>query len=380
MKPISLLDLAAQRERIETDLENRLAAVMAHHRYILGPEVGELEKVLAEKTGMRHAVTCSSGTDALLLALMAKNVGPGDAIFTTPFTFVATAEVIELLGATPVFVDIEIDSFNISADALSAQINRIEAESELKPRGIIAVDLFGLPADYQSINLVADAHDLFVIADAAQSFGGRLDNSPVGGLAEISATSFFPAKPLGCYGDGGAVFTDDDEVASAFTSIRMHGKGTDKYDNIRHGLNARLDTLQAAVLLAKLPIFEDEIAARNRIAEDYSKGLSDVVKTPSVPAKTTSAWAQYSILVDNRDSVIDSLTEAGVPTAIYYPKPLHLQTAYSSHKHQPGDFPVSEEASQKIMSLPIHPYLDDDQVHFIINAVIDACSQTGAVC
>lgn len=376
MQPISFLDLAAQMERIAPDLESRMAAVLSHHRYILGPEVHELEEILASRAGMKHAVTCSSGTDALLLALMAHDIGPGDAIFTTPFTFVATAEVVELLGATPVFTDVEADSFNICSEALAAQIDRINKESDLTAKGVIAVDLFGLPANYDSINDLAAQHNLFVIADAAQSYGGSLNQKPVGGLAGISATSFFPAKPLGCYGDGGAVFTDDDEIANAFTSIRMHGKGTDKYDNVRHGLNARLDTLQAAVLLAKLPIFDEEIAARNRIADAYTDGLHNVVATPVVPANAVSAWAQYSILVENRDQVAENLKEAGVPTAIYYPKPLHLQIAYANHGHSPGDFPVSENASDHILSLPVHPYLDDEQVSFVIDAVCDACSKT----
>jgi len=378
MEPILALDLSSQRNRIAADLDDRIARVLSHHRYILGPEVSELEEQLAERAGTKHAVSCSSGTDALLLALMARNIGPGDAIFTTPFTFVATAEVVELLGATPVFVDIELDSFNICSEALATQIERVEKEGKLMPRGVIAVDLFGLPANYERINSVAARHELFVIADAAQSFGGELNNNPVGGLADITATSFFPAKPLGCYGDGGAVFTDDDDIANAFTSIRMHGKGTDKYDNIRHGLNARLDTLQAAVLLAKLPIFDDEIAARNRIANAYTDGLYNVVTTPSVPDNAVSAWAQYSILVDDRDNVAARLKEAGVPTAIYYPKPLHLQTAYASHNHCLSDFPVSESASDRILSLPVQPYLDDEQVLFVINAVRSATGSTKA--
>jgi len=378
MEPIVALDLSSQRDRIAADLDERIARVLSHHRYILGPEVSELEEQLAERAGAKHAVTCSSGTDALLLALMAQNIGPGDAIFTTPFTFVATAEVVELLGATPVFVDIELNSFNICSEALAAQIERVVKEDKLTPRGIIAVDLFGLPANYEEINVVATRHELFVISDAAQSFGGSLNNKPVGSLAGISATSFFPAKPLGCYGDGGAVFTDDDDIANAFTSIRMHGKGTDKYDNVRHGLNARLDTLQAAVLLAKLPIFDDEIAARNRIANAYTDGLHNVVTTPSVPDNAVSAWAQYSILVDDRDKVAEKLKEAGVPTAIYYPKPLHLQTAYASHNHSLGDFPMSESASNRILSLPVQPYLDDEQILYVIDAVRSASAPTKA--
>jgi UDP-2-acetamido-2-deoxy-ribo-hexuluronate aminotransferase len=378
MEPIVALDLASQRNRIAADLDDRIARVLTHHRYILGPEVTELENQLAERAGTKHAVSCSSGTDALLLALMAQSIGPGDAIFTTPFTFVATAEVVELLGATPVFVDIDLESFNISSEALAAQIDRVVKEDKLTPRGIIAVDLFGLPANYKEINSVAARHELFVIADAAQSFGGTLNNKPVGSLAGISATSFFPAKPLGCYGDGGAVFTDDDDIANAFTSIRMHGKGTDKYDNVRHGLNARLDTLQAAVLLAKLPIFDDEIAARNRIANAYTDGLHNVVTTPNVPDNAVSAWAQYSILVNDRDQVAATLKEAGVPTAIYYPKPLHLQTAYASHGHSLGDFPVSESTSDRILSLPVQPYLDDEQVSYIIDSVHSACALSKA--
>ncbi|MCM2283299.1 MAG: DegT/DnrJ/EryC1/StrS family aminotransferase [Desulfobacula sp.] len=381
---VQFIDLEAQQKRIYPQLEQRIKAVLSHGKYIMGPEVFELEQQLSEFIGAKHTITCASGTDALLMGLMAKGIGPGDAVFTTPFTFIATAETITLLGATPVFVDIELETFNMDPvkleQAIEALLNMDRSKhplpgaeymsiSPLKPKGIIGVDLFGLPANYSKINRIAQKYNMFVIEDAAQSFGASLDNHRACNLAEISATSFFPAKPLGCYGDGGAVFTNDDYLADKLRSIRIHGKGNDKYDNVRIGINGRLDTLQAAILLEKLRIFPDEIDQRNYVAQMYSEHLSGIVKTPFTPKGYSSVWAQYSILSENRGNLQKRLEENGIPTAIYYPKPLHLQTAYSFLKYENEDFPVSEYCSNHIFSLPMHPYLTDDQI-FKITKII----------
>jgi UDP-2-acetamido-2-deoxy-ribo-hexuluronate aminotransferase len=303
------------------------------------------------------------------MPLMAYGIGPGDAVFTTPFTFVATAEVISLLGATPVFVDIDPRTFNINPEQLVAAIEKTRAAGTLKPRGVITVDLFGLPADYDSIAPIAAENDLFVLEDAAQSFGALYKGRSAGSLGHVAATSFFPAKPLGCYGDGGAVLTDDDELAVKLNSIRVHGQGSDKYENVRIGINGRLDTLQAAILLPKLRAFRGELEARQRVAERYHAGLDNVVETPYVPDGYTSAWAQYSVLSDDRAQVQAALKDEGVPTAIYYPKPLHLQSAYAHLGLGRGAFPESEAAAQRIFSLPFHPYLDQDTQSAIIDAV-----------
>ena len=353
----------------------KIQTVLTHGQYILGPEVRELEERLAAYVGVRHAITCSSGTDALLMVLMAKGVGPGDAIFTTPFTFIATAEVVQLLGATPVFVDINPTTYNLDPEALNKRARRFCKDSPtagLKPRGIIAVDLFGQPADYDRINTLARDHGLFVLEDAAQSFGATYHGHRAGALAEAAATSFFPAKPLGCYGDGGAVFTDDDDLATTLTSIRNHGQGTDRYDNVRLGINGRLDTLQAAVLLAKLEIFDQEVAARQEVARRYNDGLRDVVVVPEVAPGCSSVWAQYSVESEARADILARLKEAGVPTAIYYPKPLHLQEVFRGLGYRPGDFPVSEAAAARIFSLPMHPYLEKDDQDRIIGIVREA--------
>ena len=359
-KRMNFIDLKAQQEKILPALNERIQRVLAHGQYIMGPEVKELEERLAAYVGVKHAISCSSGTDALLMPLMAFGVGPGDAIFTTPFTFIATAEVIQLLGATPVFVDIDPRTFNIDPEALAqsvASLGRNPKTANLKPKGIIPVDLFGQPADYDPINALAGEHRLFVLEDAAQSFGAAYKGRRAGALAEVAATSFFPAKPLGCYGDGGAIFTNDDEMASVLHSIRVHGQGTHKYDNVRIGINGRLDSLQAAILLAKIEIFDQEVAARQEVARRYGEALKEVVETPYVAPECTSVWAQYSVLSDHREDLQRKLNAASVPTAIYYPLPLHLQGAFSHLGHQPGDFPVSEQAAQRIISLPMHPYL-----------------------
>jgi dTDP-4-amino-4,6-dideoxygalactose transaminase len=367
---MQFIDLQSQQKRIHEQIMENISAVLAHGQYILGPEVRELEKLLAEYVGTKHAVSCASGTDALLMPLMAYGVGPGDAVFTTPFTFVATAEVISLLGATPVFVDIEPDTFNMDPGRLKDAVAALKecnpkkhplpkGFEKLTPRGIIAVDLFGQCADYGSINTIAKEHGLFVIEDAAQSFGAEHRGAKACSLADVAATSFFPAKPLGCYGDGGMVFTDDDDMASVLDSIRVHGKGTDKYDNVRIGINGRCDTIQAAILLAKFAIFPEEIILRQEVASRYTEllGSSGTVVCPSVSPGNLSAWAQYSVLCDDRDRVLDALKAEKIPSAVYYPKPLHVQTAYAYLAYRHGDFPASEHAAARIFSLPMHPYL-----------------------
>lgn len=384
---VPFIDLKTQYARIEPELRRRMDAVLAHGKFIMGPEVAELEAGLAAFTGAKHCVSCSSGTDALLMALMAFGVGPGDAVLTTPFTFIATAEVVALLGATPVFVDIEPDTFNISPEALGKAARAVKAgdssihplpgaarSGKLRPKAVIPVDLFGLPADYDAIGAVAEEHGLIVIEDAAQSFGAEYKGRKACSLGNASAASFFPAKPLGCYGDGGAVFTDDGDLAEVMASIRVHGKGAHKYDNARIGLNARLDTLQAAVLLAKMTVFPDEIKARREAAAEYTRRFRNIpgVTPPLVPEGYASAWAQYSILVDEREAVQAAIKEKGAPTAVYYPKPLHLQTAFSYLGYAPGDMPESENASKYIMSVPMHPYLDERAIDLVCKAVSEA--------
>jgi UDP-2-acetamido-2-deoxy-ribo-hexuluronate aminotransferase len=361
-KKFAFIDLKAQQRAILPLLLERIQRVLSHGQYIMGPEVAELEQKLAAYVGAGHAIACSSGTDALLMPLLAYGVGPGDAIFTTPFTFIATAEVIQLLGATPVFVDIDPKTFNMAPSALEeavASLARNPKTASLQPKGIIPVDLFGLPAEYDSINATAAKHGLFVLEDAAQSFGATYHGRRAGSLAEVAATSFFPAKPLGGYGDGGAIFTNDAGLAEILRSIRVHGEGTHRYDNVRIGLNGRLDTLQAAILLAKLEIFDQEISARQDVAGRYHEGLGRVVQVPVIPAHSTSVWAQYSVISPEREAWQQKLKDSGIPTAIYYPRPLHLQGAFAPLGYQEGAFPVSEWASRNIFSLPMHPYLNE---------------------
>lgn len=374
---MAFVDLKAQQEKIYPRLLERLKAVLAHGQYILGPEMRELEERLAAYTGVKHALTCSSGTDALLMILLAKGVGPGDAVLTTPFTFIATSEVVQLLGAAPVFVDIDPHTYNLDPEALAAALADFDKNPQtrgLTPRGILAVDLFGQPADYAPINALAKKWGLFVIEDAAQSFGALYHGRRAGSLAETAATSFFPAKPLGGYGDGGALFTDDDDLAAALTSIRNHGQGGERYEHVRLGLNGRLDTLQAAVLLAKLEIFDQELAARQEVARRYHEGLQGLVKTPAVAPGCTSAWAQYSVESPDRAHLLARLQEGGVPTAIYYPIPLHLQAVFQALGYKPGDFPASEAAAARIFSLPMHPYLAPADQERIIEVIRRAAS------
>jgi UDP-2-acetamido-2-deoxy-ribo-hexuluronate aminotransferase len=375
---IPFIDLKAQYRELEAEIRSGIDRVLTHGQFVMGPEVKELEAELARFAGVKHAISCSSGTDALLMPLMAYDVGPGDAVFTTTFTFVATAEVISLLGATPIFVDINPRTFSIDPKALDAAIERTRAAGSLRPRGVITVDLFGLPADFDSIAPIAAKHDLFILEDAAQSFGAIYKGRNAGSLGHVAATSFFPAKPLGCYGDGGAVFTDDDDLAATLRSIRVHGQGSDKYNNERIGINGRLDTLQAAILLPKLRIFRGEIETRQRVAERYNAGLGNVVETPYVPNGYTSAWAQYSVLTDDRSHMQAALKTMGIPTAIYYPKPLHMQDAYA-YLHQDQDaFPISEAAAERILSLPFGPYLNEDTQRTIIDAVLESVSASTA--
>lgn len=368
-RSIAFNDISAQQDLIRPQLEHNIHTVLRHGQYIMGPEVRELETDLAKFTGVKHAVTCSSGTDALLLGLMAYDVGPGDAVFTTAFTFIATAEVISLLGATPVFVDIDEKTFNIDPFRLEEAVQKIKQEGKLTPRGVIPVDLFGLPADYDAINILSEKYSLFVLEDAAQGFGGVYKGKRAGTLGHVAAISFFPAKPLGCYGDGGALFTNDDTLAEIFNSLRFHGKGHEKYDNVRIGVNARLDTLQAAILRPKLAVFADELLARQRISKRYSTKLDGMVETPYIPEGLVSAWAQYSILLDERNNLQAELHKANIPSGVYYPKPLHMQTAFNNLGYQQGDFPRAERAARRILSLPIHPYLRNQEMDQVIDVI-----------
>jgi len=369
------VDLAEQYRYLKDEINSNIQKVLDHGQFILGPEVEELEHKLAEYAGVKHAVSCSNGTDALLMPLMAWNIGRGDAVFTTSFSFIATAEVIVLLGATPIFVDIDPDTYNIDANKLQQAVERIVDEGKLNPRAVIPVNLFGLPADYGRICPIAGKYGLKVLEDAAQSFGSSYNGKKSGSLGDAAGTSFFPAKPLGCYGDGGAILTNDDLLAEKLFSIRVHGKGRNKYENIRIGLNGRLDTLQAAILLAKLKIFDEELEKRNRIAFKYTQGLKKILKTPANPSQSVSSWAQYPLMADTpdqREKVRDKLKKAGIPTFVYYPAPLHQQKAFDCLGYQQGDFPISEDVSRRIFSIPIHPYLKDDLIEKIIE-IIQSC-------
>ena len=374
---IPFLDLVAQQARIAPLLLPRMERVMAHCQFILGPEVAELEGRLAAFCGAQHCVTVSSGTDALLIAMMAEGIGPGsdgmgDAVFLPAFTYTATAEVPLLLGATPVFVDVDPATFQIDPAHLEARIASVQAAGRLRPRAIIGVDLFGQPADWPALQRIAAEYDLFLLDDLAQSFGATLGNVPLGTQAMATATSFFPSKPLGAYGDGGALFTDDADRAALYRSLRSHGEGTTRYDVLRTGVNGRLDTLQAAVLLAKLDVFADELAVRERIAKLYDRRLGALA--PARVPNSTSAWAIYAIVLPHsveRDGVQAALRAAGVPSAVYYPRPLHHQPAYAG-AHDGTALPVSEDLATRIMALPIHPDLTDAQAHQVCDALLAA--------
>jgi dTDP-4-amino-4,6-dideoxygalactose transaminase len=368
---IAFIDLEEQQRHIRKELDAAMGRVLDHGNYIMGPEVGVLERDLSAFCGSAHSISCASGTDALLMILMAEGVGPGDAIVCPAFTFTATPEVIALLGATPIFADVDEATFNLDITQLPAALETAE-KNGLKLRGIIAVDLFGLPADYEDIRRFADSHGIWVLADAAQSFGATAHGTKVGNFGLATATSFFPAKPLGCYGDGGAIFTADGDLADRLKSIRVHGKGTDKYDNIRIGINGRLDTLQAAILIEKLRIFAGEIKKRNEIATIYNEALKDHVVVPVVPDGVQSVWAQYTIRVPDgkRDELAGKLRAAGIPTAVYYPKPLHHQTAYRSYPIAGNGLPISERLPNEVLSLPMHPYLLASDQERIVQEII----------
>ncbi len=365
---MQFIDLKSQLECIRPQVDAAIKRVLDHGIFIMGPEIYELEKQLAAFCDVKHAVTCANGTDALALGLMAKNVGSGEAVFVPSFTFAATAEVVAWVGATPIFIDSLEDTYNIDPKSLEQGI-QLSKKLGLKPVGIIPVDLFGQPADYDSIQSIADSHSLWILADAAQSFGATYKGRKVGNIGDIATTSFFPAKPLGCYGDGGAIFTNDDELAQIIKSLRVHGQGSDKYENVRIGINGRLDTLQAAILLEKLKIFPNELVARQKVADDYSSALKDIIQIPYVNNHLKSSWAQYTVRLPkriNRVRVMAELAGMGIPTMVYYAKPLHVQIAYS---HYPtatrGSLPVCEMLSNEVLSLPMSGYIAQEELYII---------------
>lgn len=359
---INLIDIKRQYEEYQADIDAQIKTVLNDAAFIMGKQVSELEGQLAAYAGTKYAVACGSGTDALQLMLMAYGIRPGDEIITTPFTFIASAEVISLVGAKPVFVDIRRDSFNIDASKIAKAVGP-------RTKGIIAVDIFGQCADYDEINQIAKAHGLFVIEDAAQSFGAQYKGKMSCSLADAGCTSFFPAKPLGCYGDGGMIFLNDENVTNILKSLRGHGTGSHRYDHVRIGLNSRLDTLQAGILIAKFKHFPKEVEMRQHVADYYTRHLKDKVETPSVLSGNRSVYAQYNIVVKDRESIQKRFADAQIPTAVYYPKPLHLQPAYADLGYSKGDFPVTESICEHIMALPMHPFLTHEEQDFIINHV-----------
>ena len=368
---MQFIDLKTQQIEIREKIDQRINKILDHGKYIMGPEVYELEERLADYLNVKYCISCSSGTDALLIPLLAMNIGPGDAVLTTPFTYIATAEVIALVGATPVFCDIYDKTFNINPDGLASALNFAHSK-KLNPKAIMPVDLFGLPARYRLIEKFASDNDLMIIEDAAQGFGGKINENRAGSFGDVAGTSFFPAKPLGCYGDGGAIFTNNDDLASKMKSIRVHGGGKDKYENERIGINGRLDTIQAAILLEKIEIFDKEIICRNKAAKYYTQNINKMFIPPYIPEKYTSSWAQYSILIPNhikRGDVVKKLNDYGIPSMVYYKIPVHLQQGYLKYEYKFGDFSVSEDTSERILSLPMHPYLNEDMQNEVINAL-----------
>jgi len=371
---MQFIDLAAQQARLRDKIDARIAAVLDHGAYIMGPEVRELESKLAEFCGAKHCISCANGTDALQLVLMAVGLRTGDAVFVPSFTFAATAEVVPCMGATPVFVDIDPATYNMDAASLRRAIAHAR-ELNLRPAAVIPVDLFGLPADYPALQAIADEENIVLISDSAQGWGGTINGRMTGTFGRVTTTSFFPAKPLGCYGDGGAIFTDDADLAAHLDSLRVHGKGIEKYDNVRIGMNSRLDTLQAAILLEKLAIYADEITARNAVAERYDTALHHHVLIPHVPEGLRSIWAQYTLKAKNREereATMTALKEQGIPTAVYYPRPLHEQTAYMNFPSDPEGLPNSTKAAQCVFSLPMHPYLRAESIQRVCDAVVRA--------
>ena len=373
---MQFIDLAAQQVHMKEALDRRIQTVLAHGRYIMGPEVIELEGALAQFCGAKHAVTCANGTDALEMALAALEVGSGDAVFVPSFTFASTAEVVPGTGAVPYFVDVSPTTFNIDIASLERTMASAKRDG-LRPAAVIPVDLFGLPADYDAISDLASTQGMSVIADAAQSFGASYKERSSGTLGDLTTSSFFPAKPLGCYGDGGVIFTDSDDWADLIRSFRVHGKGTEKYDNVRLGRNSRLDTVQAAILLEKLAHFPDEIDARQRVADIYSDALGESVHVPQVPNECRSVWAQYTLRMqsrDQRDRVRDRLKYNGIPTEVYYPKPLHQQGAFHGNPGDPEGLAVSEQLSETVLALPMHPYLSREDQQRVIDALKSSLS------
>ena len=366
---MQFVDLAAQRKRLGESLNAAIDRVVAGGEYIHGPEVGAFEKKLAAYVGVKHVIGCANGTDALLLPLMASGIGPGDAVFVPSFTFAATAEVVALAKAEPIFVDVDAETYNVDLASLEAAIEMVKREKRLTPKAVIPVDLFGLPADYAAIEAIAEREGLLVIEDAAQAIGGTVGDRKCASFGKVAGTSFYPAKPLGCYGDGGAIFTNDDAFAARLRSFAFHGKGADKYDNIHIGMNSRLDTLQAAILMEKLAILEEEMVARQKVAQRYSSGLGNLVKVPHIPEGNRSAWAQYAIETPQRDQLKAHLQSLGIPSVIYYVKPLHLQTAYKHFPRTPAGLPVSEGLSERILCLPMHAYLSEADQDRIIDAI-----------
>ncbi len=374
---MKFVDLDRQYEVIGNEIEDRIRTVIQSKHFIMGPEIDELEIELAKYTGRKYAITCASGTDALVIPLMVYALKKTDAIFVPAFTFYATAESVLLAGATPVFVDCN-SSYNIDINDLEEKIKRVLKEGKLRPKGIIPVDLFGQPADYDEITKIANKYNLFLLEDAAQGFGSLYKGKRACSFGDVSATSFFPAKPLGCYGDGGAIFTDDDDLAEKLKSVRIHGMGTNRYDNIRVGLNGRMDTLQAAIILPKLKIFNEELNKRNTIARQYMNNLKKMFVVPSVSEGNISSWAQFSLLAKNkyqRDKIVIEMGKKRIPIMIYYPIPMHLQTAFKNFGYKKGDLPKCEEFAERIFSIPMHPYLTQEEIEMVSSELITVCSE-----
>lgn len=366
-------DLKQQYQVLKEDMDQAMSEVLSAANFISGQQVKDLEAKLAEYVGVKHCVTCANGTDALSLAMMAWDIGPGDAVFVPDFTFFSTGEIVSFAGATPVFVDVDLDTFNISVESLEQKIQEVLQEGKLTPKAVIPVDLFGLPADYVRVREIADQYNLLVLEDGAQGFGGKIGEKVACSFGDLSTTSFFPAKPLGCYGDGGAVFTDDDEMTQLLRSLRVHGKGTMKYDNVRIGLNSRLDTLQAAVLSVKLKAFREyEVEDINKVARRYTELLNGIVKTPVVPEGFYSSWAQYTIQLDSRqerDGLQARLKEEGIPSMIYYPKPMHRQQAFADLSFRDEDYKNTNQLCETVLSLPMHPYLSEEEIERVVYVI-----------
>ncbi len=361
-------DLHRQYEAMKAEIDEAMHSVVTSGAYIMGSHVSELEQQLADYVGVKHCITCGNGTDALCMALMAMGIGKGDAVFVPDFTFFATAEVVAMIGATPIFVDVDRRTYNIDTDKLYEAALTVMGDTDLHPAAVIAVDLFGQPANYDRLWTACLELGLLLVEDGAQGFGGSIGDRRACSFGDIGATSFFPAKPLGCYGDGGAIFTDDDYYAGMLRSFRVHGQGTDKYDNVRLGLNSRLDTLQAAVLQVKMRHFDDELSAVNRVASRYSALLQGKVTTPTVPEGYTSSWAQYTIQTDRRDEVQARLRAAGIPSMVYYPRTMSRQTAFASLERR-THCPVADELTQTVLSLPMHPYLTDEEIDLVVRTI-----------